>query len=65
MKKYDLHHWFFKRDEEEQILNKNKEERFMINLFPFTNKRVGVNILWSSYLTYQAEQEQLTVKDKS
>ena len=36
----------------------------MINLFPFTNKRVGVDILRSSYLTYQAEQKRLTVKDK-
>ena len=36
----------------------------MINLFSFTNKRVGVNILRSSYLTYQAEQKRLTVKDK-
>ena len=36
----------------------------MINLFSFTNKHVGVNILRSSYLTYQAEQKQLTVKGK-
>ena len=36
----------------------------MINLFSFTNKHVGVNILRSSYLTYQVEQKRLTVKDK-
>ena len=36
----------------------------MINLFSFTNKRVGVNILRSSYLTYQAEQKRLSVADK-
>ena len=36
----------------------------MINLFSFTNKHVGVNILRSSYFTYQAEQKRLTVKDK-
>ena len=36
----------------------------MINLFSFTGKRVGVNILRSSYLTYKAEQKRLTVKDK-
>jgi hypothetical protein len=36
----------------------------MINLFSFTGKRVGVSILRSSYLTYQAEQKRLTVADK-
>ena len=36
----------------------------MINIFSFTKKRVGVNILQNSYLTYQAEQKRLTVKDK-
>ena len=36
----------------------------MINLYSFTGQRVGVNILRSSYLTYQAEQKRLTVKDK-
>jgi len=36
----------------------------MINLFSFTNKRVGVSILRSSYLTYQSEQKRLSVADK-
>ena len=36
----------------------------MINLYSFTGKRVGVNILRSSFLSYQAEQKRLTVKDK-
>ena len=36
----------------------------MINLYSFTGKRVGVNILRSSYVTYQAEQKRLRVKDK-
>ena len=41
----------------------------MINFYSFTGKRVGVNILRSSYLTYQsqlkhAQQKILTVKDK-
>ena len=36
----------------------------MINLYSFTGQHVGVNILRSSYLTYQAEQKRLTVKDK-
>ena len=36
----------------------------MINLFSFTGKRVGVNIIRSSYLTFQAEQKRLTVADK-
>ena len=34
----------------------------MINLYSFTGQHVGVNILRSSYLTYQAEQKRLTVK---
>ena len=36
----------------------------MIKLYSFTGKRVGVNILRSSHLSYQAEQKRLTVKDK-
>lgn len=36
----------------------------MINLFSFTGKRVGVSILRSSYLTYQAENKRLSVADK-
>ena len=34
----------------------------MINLFSFTGRRVGVNILRSTYLTYQAELKRLTVR---
>lgn len=50
--------------------NKNKHislqglYKRMINLFSFTGKRVGVSILRSSYLTYQAEKKRLTVADK-
>ena len=55
--------------------NKNKQisihdlYKRMINLFSFTGKRVGVNILRSSYLTYQSQLKQaqgkiLTVADK-
>jgi len=36
----------------------------MINLYSFTGKRVGVNILRASYLTYQSEQKRLSVADK-
>ena len=36
----------------------------MTTLFAFTGHRVGVNVLRSSYLTYQAEQKRLSVKDK-
>ena len=41
----------------------------MVNLFAFTGQRVGVNILRSSYLTYQSQLRQaqgkiLTVADK-
>ena len=54
--------------------NKNKQKSIhclykrMINLFSFTGKRVGVNILRSSYLTYQLQLKQaqgkiLTVAD--